>query len=96
MADTTHPNLREHGVVIEEPPARPTNAITDVKGVAIGHVGLSGGSVQTGCTARTPKSRQARKRAARAVGVCGSAQTARPTGCRDGPALVWRPTPLMI
>ncbi|MEQ8816702.1 MAG: P1 family peptidase [Thalassobaculum sp.] len=48
------PRLRDLGVTIGTLPAGPGNAITDVAGVAVGHVTLSDGAVQTGVTAVIP------------------------------------------
>ncbi|MEQ9334336.1 P1 family peptidase [Thalassobaculum sp.] len=48
------PRLRDLGVTIGTLPAGPGNAITDVAGVAVGHVTLSDGPVQTGVTAVMP------------------------------------------
>jgi len=45
------PRLRDLGVTIGTLPPGPGNAITDVAGVAVGHVTLSEGAVQTGVTA---------------------------------------------
>ena len=42
---------RSLGIVVGEMPAGPANRITDVPGVAVGHVTLSDGPVQTGVTA---------------------------------------------
>ncbi len=42
---------RDHGLVIGRLDPGPRNAITDVAGVSVGHVTLSDGPIQTGCTA---------------------------------------------
>ena len=48
---TGQPRLRDLGVAVGTLPTGPTNAITDVAGVAVGHVTVSDGAVQTGVTA---------------------------------------------
>lgn len=45
------PSLRPHGITIGSLPTGPSNTIADVPGVAVGHVTLGGGEVQTGVTA---------------------------------------------
>jgi D-aminopeptidase len=42
---------RRHGILIGSLPPGPSNALTDVPGIRIGHVTLSDGAIQTGCTA---------------------------------------------
>ena len=46
--------MRDYGVIIGDAPCGPTNTITDVAGVTVGHVTLSNGPVQTGVTAILP------------------------------------------
>ena len=46
-----NPRLRDLGIVIGSLAPGDRNSITDVDGVRVGHVDLSEGSVQTGCTA---------------------------------------------
>jgi D-aminopeptidase len=48
---SVQPRLRDLGITIGALPTGPGNAITDVTGVAVGHVTLSDGSAQTGVTA---------------------------------------------
>ena len=48
---SVQPRLRDLGITIGALPTGPGNAITDVPGVAVGHVTLSDGSAQTGVTA---------------------------------------------
>ena len=45
---------RDLGVVIGEHPTGPANAITDVKGVRVGHTTLKHGGVNTGVTVVVP------------------------------------------
>jgi D-aminopeptidase len=54
-AEAQRPRAREAGIAIGILPPGPLNAITDVEGVAVGHVTLvQGGSVRTGVTAILP------------------------------------------
>lgn len=48
--------IRDYGIEIGEMRTGPLNAITDVKGVKVGHVTLSEGDMQTGVTAILPHS----------------------------------------
>lgn len=51
MSDISGPGPRRYGISIGSLPVGAANAVTDVPGVRVGHVTLSDGSIQTGCTA---------------------------------------------
>jgi D-aminopeptidase len=51
MSDPSRNGPRQHGITIGSLPVGATNALTDVPGIRVGHVTLSDGPIQTGCTA---------------------------------------------
>ena len=51
MSDSARTRPRQHGISIGSLPVGATNSLTDVPGVRVGHVTLSDGPIQTGCTA---------------------------------------------